>query len=251
MMNIDRKRLFQPAFLICAGVLAFAGVTQSYIINKLGIYFAKEPLPLKNSLSDMDEELIKPYVVINKSRIENPDIEEELGTEEYLQWLIEDPQAGKSSPVRYCSLFVTYYTGNPDRVPHVPDECYVGAGNQRLSGEIVELGEGIRPSEVRRVVFTSGSGGIFSAGNKYSVMYFFKVNGEYSAGRTETRSIMGKNFFNKYSYFSKVEWKFFGPGFGNSLIYPDREEGIEASRKLLERLTPALEEYHWPEWETK
>ena len=38
----------QPAFLICAAILAFAGVGLSGpVIERVGIFLKKEPLPLK------------------------------------------------------------------------------------------------------------------------------------------------------------------------------------------------------------
>ncbi|MHC4084712.1 MAG: hypothetical protein ACYSU3_07240, partial [Planctomycetota bacterium] len=51
--------------------------------------------------------------------------------------------------------------------------------------------------------------------------------------------------FSKYSYFSKVEWKFFNIRF-NKLIYPGKEEAIAASQKLLSVILPILEKEHWP-----
>jgi hypothetical protein len=82
----------------------------------------------------MKEQALRPYVVKQKEQILNRDVLESLGTEEYLQWILEAPDAAPGSPTRFCSLFITYYTGNPDMVPHVPDECYVGGGNERKGG---------------------------------------------------------------------------------------------------------------------
>ena len=75
------------------------------------------------------------------------------------------------------------------------------------------------------------------------MLYFFKANGEYANGRTGTRAIMAKNFSCKYSYFSKVEWKFSGTG------SPSVTDIEEASVKLMRILLPLLETQHWPDWE--
>jgi hypothetical protein len=51
--------------------------------------------------------------------------------------------------------------------------------------------------------------------------------------------------FGKYSYFSKVEWKFYNIKFGSS-TYPDKQEASAASEKLLGVILPILEKDHWP-----
>ena len=78
----------------------------------------------------LDEKLLEPYKVLEKSKIDNKDVLESLGTEDYLQWILEDTTVDVLSPVRNCSVFITYYTGNPDQVPHVPEACYTGGGNE-------------------------------------------------------------------------------------------------------------------------
>jgi hypothetical protein len=45
-----------------------------------------------------------------------------------------------------------------------------------------------------------------------------------------------------------VEWKFYGAdSFG--LIYPDKDQTLRASQKLMAHLLPELEKKHWPDWE--
>jgi hypothetical protein len=177
---------------------------------------------------------------------------------------MEDTELNSSNPVKYCSLFITYYTGNPDQVPHVPEECYVGGGNQQLAREMVTLN--INPPQnpeettqespqktektisARYLVFIRKSSNMWKMDSKYAVMYFFKANGQYAGNRTSTRAIMSKNIFGKYSYLSKVELKFFGYGQGG-IVYPNKEEMIQASEKLLSVVLPIIEKNHWPDWE--
>ena len=102
MRNI-RPSFLQPAFVICVIVLAVAASLKGYTIKKLGIHFIKFPLDLKTPLEDLDETKLSPFTVAHKGRITNQDIIESLGTEEYLQWVLEDPDKPKDSPVRYCS----------------------------------------------------------------------------------------------------------------------------------------------------
>ncbi|MCJ7729861.1 MAG: RNA binding protein fox-1 homolog [Sedimentisphaerales bacterium] len=76
-------------------------------------------------------------------------------------------------------------------------------------------------------------------------MYTFSVNGEYAAGREDARLVLNKNLFGKFSYFSKVEWKFYNSRFGR-VTYPNKQEALAASEKLLAVILPVLEREHWP-----
>ena len=98
----------QPSFLICIFVLAFACGSQSYIVKKLGVHLVKLPIPLRNSLESIDEYDLSPYTVVKKRKIKNKDVLENLGTEEYIQWDIEDMSADKDSASRRCFFFITY-----------------------------------------------------------------------------------------------------------------------------------------------
>ena len=64
------KAYFDPAFLICAVVLAAAGSGMSLTIKTLGMHLKKEPLPLKKPLELMDEQSLAPYRVVSKKIIE-------------------------------------------------------------------------------------------------------------------------------------------------------------------------------------
>ncbi len=256
MKNI-MKPYIQPAFLICVFVLAVAGAGKSIAIKQLGVHLKKLPIALKKPLDLMDETALHPYGVLQKSKIENKDILEQLGTDEYIQWALENKEVDKSNPDRCCSVFITYYTGNPDQVPHVPEECYVGGGNQRLSLESVRLNaKGVESTgtevdkeiSARYVVFGRSNSSLWETDSKYSVLYFFHANGAYAGSRTETRKIMGENIFGKYSYFSKIELKFFGERYGR-LVYPDKKESVAASEKLLSVFLPIMERDHWPDWD--
>jgi hypothetical protein len=236
------------SFIVCFAVLLTAAVAKEAVIRTLGVQMVKEAIPLQHPFEDMDPAALAPFELKDKTRIQNRDVLESLGTEEYLQWILEDSEALPGSPTRYCSLFITYYTGNPDMVPHVPDECYVGGGNSRTGSDMVTLdipGKGSIPFQY--VMFQSISEDGMTIDN-FSVQYFFHVNGKYSSSRTDTRLILGSNWFSKYSYFCKVEWKFYGfDSFG--VIYPDKEETLKASSKLLSKVLPELEKNHWPDWE--
>ena len=253
-MKTILKPYLQPAFLVCAMILLTAATTKSLVIRFLGWQLIKYPIELKHPLHEMDEKALLPYVVRNKAKIDDPDVLATLGTEAYLQWILEDPDAEPGDPARYCSVFITYYTGDPDRVPHVPDECYVGGGNVRKAGYVdsaalLRNGEQT-PQTIRyqNILFGSAGETMLTASADFYVAYLFHANGQYSDSRTQTRTILSQNFLSKYSYFSKVEWQFYGVDpFGR--VYPSRQQVVQASERLLQVLLPAIEKEHWPDWD--
>jgi hypothetical protein len=264
MDSVYVKHYMQPAFLICVVILAAAGGTMSMVQSYFGVRRVKLPLLLKRPFDLMDETALAPYKVMKKQKIENPDIVEQLGTEDYIQWLLEDTEADPDSPTRFCFLFITYYTGTTQQVWHTPEECYFGAGSIKHSADTLTFkvdfkddafrsqngtfGE-VKTKEipVRRVVFGPRKSDIWQDTSKFSVFYTFSTNGAYVASRTGVRIKMEMNLTGKYSYFSKVEWQFYNKKFG-SKIYPTKEEAVTANQKLLGVILPILERQHWPDW---
>ncbi|AQT69699.1 hypothetical protein STSP2_02894 [Anaerohalosphaera lusitana] len=255
-MKENLKEYMKPAFLVCVAILAVAAFSKEAVVKYTGVKLNKKALPLQASFSELDKSDMGRYKVVDKSDIPK-EIEDELGAQDYIKWVLEDTEAEEFSPTRFCLLFITYYTGNPDQVPHVPEECYVGGGNSRRESKVVTLdlaksnGEaGSIPAELetKLLMFARESKDIFRTSTEFPVMYFFKTNGQYASGRGGVRAIMGRNFTSEYSYFSKVEWNFYGGNAGR-LIYPDEEQTIEASENLMKTLLPLFEKKHWPDWE--
>lgn len=235
----------QPAFLICTAVLAIAAAGMSIATKSLGVYLKKDPLPLKKSLDVLDEKRLAPYKVTLKKKIQNEDIVRELGTEDYIQWIFEDADASSDSPVRRFMLFITYY-GLADRVPHVPEECYTGGGYQRMATDSVTLKIN-RPDFQRKIegkylVFGTAKSDFWQSSEKFPVLYFFRVNGQYASSRDEARIALNKNLFGRSSYFCKVELVF-----NQTFVSPSREQVVEAGEKLLAVILPILEREHWPD----
>ena len=98
------------------------------------------------------------------------------------------------------------------------------------------------------LVFSSTKFDYWGKITKFPVFYVFNVNGKFSNSREDARIALNKNILGKYSYFSKVEWKFFNTRFGQT-IYPSKEDAITASERLLSVILPILEREHWPDWE--
>lgn len=232
--------------MICVVVLALVGGGMSVAEKKLGLFLKKEPLPLKRSLDEMNEAALAPYEVVAKQQIENEEILTALGTTDYIQWVLEDPCEPTDSPVRRVMLFVTYYA-LPDRVPHVPEECYTGGGYQRLATEEVRFRmdgpDGPQEIPGRCLVFGGSGTNRVLAAPQFPVLYSFRVNGEYAGHRDQARLALNKNIFSPYSYFCKVELVF-----NQTLAAPTRDQAVTAGQRLLAVVLPVLERDHWPEW---
>ena len=244
------KVYLQPAFLICVVVLGTAGASMSLAVKSFGVYLKKEPLPLKKPLSFLDENDLGFYKVApnGKYKIENEEVVKALGTEDYIQWVLEDTNEPANSSVRKCMLFIAYYQ-LPDRVPHVPEECYAGGGFQKLASDSItfEVNNNAGFEEkikAKHVVFGGIKANLRRRGGKFPVLYFFKVNGIYAGSREEARIALNKNLFRKSSYFCKIELVF-----NQTLIPPNEEQAVKAGEKLLAVVLPILETEHWPDWE--
>jgi hypothetical protein len=245
------KGYLQPAFLLCVLILAVGAAGRTILIKGLGGYLKKEPIPLKKSLELLDENLLLPYKVQVKEKQENEDIVENLGTKNYITWYLEDESEPVNSPVRKCVLFITYYD-LPDKVPHVPEICYVGGGSEIVKSESLTIeirnGDFDRKIPIKYILFGGGEKGFLGKDIQFPVLYCFYVNGHYGNSREDTRYYLNKYFFYKYSFFSKVEWKFYNITEFGMQVFPDEERSVEASRKLLSVLLPVLEREHWPDW---
>jgi len=230
-----RKHYIQPSFLICIAVLAIGGSAMSMIKSYLGVRMIKKALPLRKSLDFINEKVLAPYTVIEKRKIENQDVLEILGTEDYIQWVLENTEVESSSPLRYCSLFVTYYTGNPDRVPHVPEECFFGAGNQRFGTEDITFVVNVATAKTE-------------AGHKADE----KAQGQRIPARCLIFGKKDADLLQDSSkfpvFYSFVEWQFYNTVFDRR-INPKKEDAIKASEQLLGVVLPILERDHWPDWQ--
>ena len=236
----DRK------FVLCSLVLAFSAGSMQVVAKTLGLHFVKLSVPLQNSLDDLDDSRLSPFLVKSKNKIENEDVVAELGTEEYIQWILEDPGAGENEPGHYISLFITYYTGDPDVVPHVPEVCYTGAGNTitKRSGAVIEYtnGEGLVEEIPVRVLTISSPKSYDSLDSK--VVYFFSVNGHLEGDRSMVRFRLN-NWFDRYAYFSKVEMVFREGG------KMTEDDVVSVVERLSQNLVPLLRDEHWPVWPPK
>lgn len=242
------KRLFKDrAFVICTLVLILSlGFIQGGA-KLFGVHLIKKELPLQASLDDLDAVKLSPYVVQEKFTIESEEMLNTLGTRDYIQWHLENPRVDLNDPTRRVILFITYYTGDPGKVPHVPELCYTGSGSQvedSQNGIITVKDNGGQEVEIPvRLLLVASPRRM--GGSRYStVVYFFGTNGDYKNSRNGVR-ICTNNPLNKYAYFSKVEMTFQG---GPKIR---TEAALRAAEDLAGKVLPVLLEDHWPNWPPK
>ncbi|MBN1490813.1 MAG: exosortase-associated EpsI family protein [Phycisphaerae bacterium] len=237
-----RDSVRHPGFMIGVVTLAvmavvFHGATRNVRLVKLAA-------PLRLSLTRLDKEAMAPYRFMDAQIIE-PEVLSSLGTEQYIQWTLRDESVtNDADPTKWVHLFITYYTGQPDPVPHVPDKCFFGSGYLIKAAEDVEVDvPEVKEARVPIRVLEFEKKGRIGQQNPI-VAYTFGANGTFAAGRNDVRMLLS-NPFEPYSYFSKVEVHF-GTGRDEGLSRP---KVITATQKLFRVLLPLLVENHWPDWE--
>jgi len=233
------NRLLTPSFVVAVVLLGLAAVLAGPVSDWMGIRAAKKPLPLKAPLGALNAEKLAPYRLVERHLLE-PTIVEALGTDRYLLWTLEDESRDASDPLRFVNLFVTYYSGGVELVPHTPDVCYFGSGyqaaqpheNQALSLE--SAGEALHELPVRVCTFERSA--VFGR-SRHTVVYTFYCNGRFVVSRTGVRLLVNHPG-TFHAFYSKVEVSF--PG-------ASREQSVEGARRFLARALPVLIQDHWPD----
>lgn len=228
-------------FLVAVALLMLAVVLQYPVTRGMQIRLAKTELALVKPLGSLDASRLGPYRVRERLVLE-PAVVEALDTDQYMYWLIEDTSAAPGSPLRRGALFVTYYSGGANLVPHTPDVCYLGAGYQpSRAHETVELAVSAVAATAGRIparVLTFAKTAVFDK-RELTVVYTFFCNGRFAAGREQIRALINEPR-NTYAFFSKVEASF--PG-------ATREQTLDGAAKLFDTVLPVLIADHWPDFD--
>ena len=222
---------FGLAVALLGAAVILAGPVSSWMDFQQG----KAPLPLKKPLGALDMEGLLPYRAIERQALEST-VVEALGTDQYINWLMEDTSVPQTDPLRYAHLFVTYDTGGVNLVPHTPDECRLGAGYQAAQPhENIDIHVPLA-IPVRLCTFLKTA--VFNR-EEVSVVYTFHCNGQFVATRSGVRLLIN-DMSNRHAYFSKVEVSF---------PRATREQSLQGAAKLFERLMPVLVKDHFPDFE--
>ena len=162
----------------------------------------------------------------------------------YLGRVYVDTQASPRSPFAAWNLDVTYYTGDRDPVPHVPEICGRAAGQQILASSSVRLAvdpAALPPEwrehwpalDVRRTHYRAKHPETQQPyeGVRY---YVFSVNGAPADSRDAVRLELAKPWV-QYCYFAKIQ---FGP---RGALGPNTLEAAdEQAEKFLRHVLPAV-----------
>jgi len=223
---------FGLAFLILASSAGLMQVAKS----QGWLQLIKGPLPIRKPLAQFDREALGRYRVVSVDRLK-PEIVEELGTEEYLEWMVRHRGSRDTEWLTGIGLSVSYYTGKQDQIPHVPEECYVqGAftivGDETVEGALDGLG---RTIPIRRLKFAPPK----PTGMNTYVYYTICVNGDYYAGRTWARARMADSS-ESHLYYAKIQVAFRG---GSDDVLGEMDE---KACELLDLMLAELVERHFP-----
>lgn len=234
-------------YWVCLGLLVCSAAGLRAAAWQLGLFLQKEAVPLKKPLALFDTSKLGPRFELNRALTDAaPPLSEDLlaglGTKEYAQLFLTDTEKGINDPTRVASVFITYYTGKPDLVPHVPDECWHAAGFNQVGAWMTD----VRAADVgapgdrvplRVLEYEGGKKTAFTAdaAERATVMYFFHANGGYTTTRDGVRGRL-TNPFQRYAYYAKVEIVF-----RNSQgAYAGKDASIACAGPLIERLMPVL-----------
>jgi len=238
---MNSKRRGNIHYALAVVVLAGSAEFLSWAKSNGKLLVIKKALPIRRPLEDLNKKALAPWQLLSAARLP-AESEEELGTKEYINWVVADA-TGSGEHRRPVSLTITYYTGVQDQVPHVPEECiYQGGMTQSAPKEIVKwslshLGE---QAKIAKVMFDSPQ----KIGMRMFVYYTIAVNGEFQGDRDDVRLRM-INPLDTHLYYSKVEVTIQSTRDAN----PDEMDAI--GRDLLDRTLAELVRSHWPRrgWE--
>lgn len=236
--NLARNR----GFIACVALLSVLTLGFQVLTRKIQV--RKLEVPLKRQLDQLDRNALTPFELVRPYDPIKSEMLDALGTKEYVQWLLKDAGIREELPEKYIHLFVTYYTGKPDQVPHVPEKCYLAQNNQLVSEEYEEMPiPALGKDFTVPVKVLEFQGSHLLERRNTVVMYTFHANGQFCRDRREVQSTVG-NPFAKHAYFSKLELTF-----GSAEQAPDRQKAIAAGRRFLQVVVPVLLRDHWPDWD--
>lgn len=239
--------LGHPPFVAAAVVLLAATVSTGPLARHWRVALRKAPVPLRKPLAQFDKAAVAGYAFRGAPTLDEA-VADQMGATDYANWQFVDTSIPATrDPRRQVSCFITYNTGRPDLVPHIPDNCYLGAGYQiteaaNLTIKLSGAAPGLQEVPVRAITFVKSD--VFERATP-TVIYTFQCNGTFLNTRTQVRTRLG-NPFDKGAYFCKVEVTFGGPDCVPR--YCTRDETIEAAEKFLSQLLPVLLRDHLPDW---
>src|SRR5947207_1178907 len=121
------RTLRDPAFLVSLALLLGATAGLHAAIGALGLYLHKLPVEADRRMVELPAETAS-WRQVGKDHVELPEIEKELGTQNYVTRTYAEKSRAEGSAARRLEVHLPYYTGKVDTVPHVAERCLVGGG---------------------------------------------------------------------------------------------------------------------------
>lgn len=235
----------RAAFAICIILLAVTAAGAWKLQQDR--FLDKAPVLLHKELDRLDKAQLAPFRFVRSSSLSG-EMVEALGTEKYIQWLIEDPRRQPNDPLRYPMLFITYYTGGRALVPHTPERCFIGANfnpmdKTPLHFTVPDVDQPGAQKDVAAKLLLFGKSGLVGL-QQQVVAYTFYANCEFAAESDYLRLSLNKLGVPR-AFFSKVE-VIYSPMGELGGQNPDISQAGPAAQELLETVLPVLMRDHWP-----
>lgn len=237
MQELIRNRGF-VACIVLLGIL-----TASFKVLARNTQFRPKAVPMKAPFDALKRSSLFPYELVHPYPPIKGEVLDSLGTNEYLQWLMRDTSTAVQAPEDFVHLFVTYYTGKPDQVPHVPEICYTAQGNKVVADYYDEVPiPSLGSNAVVPIKILEFEGSRLLGRQNTIVMYTFHANGQWCRDRRDVQSAVGRPG-TTHAYFSKLELSF-----GSQEHVPDKDKAIRSGKRFLQVIVPVLLRDHWPQW---
>ena len=240
-------------------VAASAGAVHT-VVPIMGLHLQKMAIHpesglMLTSLPEETESWVKAY----PDRREPAEVEEQLGTTNYLTRGFKERFPADPENPRVIELHVAYYTGMIDTVPHVPERCFVGGGLQLgssprniplnldqsrwvLDPDVPEdlapiyrartaSGMRVRLPREPEAIKLHTSEYMISEDQSLYAGYFFIANGGHTASANGVRLLAFK-LEDDYAYYLKVQC--------NSAGVSSEDELAELASSLIGELLPEL-----------
>ncbi len=251
-------RWSNPAVLAAVGLLSLGAVGFSAAVVHYKLMLHKEPIhPADNRLLNTIPPETEHWIRYQADRRESPEVEETLGTQNYLSRQYIRKGRKEDEPTVIIDFHAAYYTGMIDTVPHVPDRCFIGGGMsigkplgdlplpldknkwsdinvpeefkdhvvtmRSGSGSYVRLPREASSIKLRTFQFLDKGGRPFYAG------YFFVANGGTVSNAEDVR-LLAFDLKTKYAYYLKLQFTSSSVGSG--------EELAQQAASMLDELFP-------------
>lgn len=236
-------------FYICLAILIVSAIGIPLAAKSVGAFLHKEKLSLQKPLFELDQTRLLPDFELHP--VQPPPLDDDtlanLGTKEYLNWRLIARRRKPSDPGYLSWVFVTYFTGQPDMVPHRPEECRAAGGSILKHSEVTRIevkhADGNVKIPIRVLEFEPPTRHGVTPGARMFVLYFFYTNGRYVTTRQGVKDAVW-TLRDRFAYYSKIEMSF-----SNNIGQPaNREQSIAAAKLLLGRLMPVLWDDHFQDW---